>query len=141
MLNYWFVSNLDISTSDLSELPSHMSGLSEGNFMIGSIFQHSNWLLHRYSSALLPLQQSVHLHTYLLENSWDKCSVLKNTNYNKFIHILINFIHKQQIQLLTISVFRTFLSFAAQTVFYKTLSLIENYFINIWNWEEIILIL
>jgi len=31
--------------------------------MIDSIFQDSNWLSHRYSSAVILLQQSVQLHT------------------------------------------------------------------------------
>ena len=41
-----------------------------------------------------------------------------NTNYNKFIHINIHCVHRHQIQLLTLSVIKTFLSFAAHAVFH-----------------------
>ena len=58
---------------------------------------------------------------YLLEKSWENYSVLNNKNYNKFIHINIHCVHKYQIQLLTLSVIKIFLSFTAYAVF-RTLS-------------------
>jgi len=48
--------------------------------------------------------------------------VFNNTNYNKFIHIIIQFVHKNQIQLLTLSHIKTFLSFAAHVVFHTVSS-------------------
>ena len=42
-----------------------------------------------------------------------------NTNYNKFIHINIHCVHRHQIQLQTLSVIKTFLSFAAHAVFHS----------------------
>jgi len=44
--------------------------------------------------------------------------VLNNANYNKFIQVIIYFVHKHQIQLLTFSVIMTFLSIATQVVFH-----------------------
>jgi hypothetical protein len=55
---------------------------------------------------------------YPLEKSWDKCSFLNSTNYNRLIQIIIHFVHKHQIKLLTLSDIETFLSFATQAVFY-----------------------
>jgi hypothetical protein len=57
-----------------------------------------------------------------LEKSWDKCGVLNNKNYNKFIHINIQFVHKHQLQLSTLSVTKTFLSCATQAVFHTLIS-------------------
>jgi hypothetical protein len=51
---------------------------------------------------------------YPLKKSWDKCSVLKNTNYNKLFHIG----HRHQTQLLKLSVITTFLTFVAQALFH-----------------------
>ena len=55
---------------------------------------------------------------FLLEKSYDKCSMLDNSNYNKIFHIINNFVPKLQVQLLTLSVIKTFLSFAAPAVFH-----------------------
>ena len=55
---------------------------------------------------------------YPLEISWDKYSVLNNTNYNKIFHINTHFVHKHQIQLYY-NYIKTFLTFAAQAVFHN----------------------
>jgi len=93
--------------------------------MIASIFTNSNGYL---TSTILQCYHYSNLFSYtlyLLEKLRDKCSVLNNTNYNKFIHINIHFVHKRQIQLLTPSVNKTFLLFAAHAVFH-TLSSSEG---------------
>jgi len=48
--------------------------------------------------------------------------VFNNTNYNKFIHIIIQFVHKNQTQLLTLSLIKTFLSFEAHVVLHTVSS-------------------
>ena len=88
--------------------------------MIDSICTDSNWVPHRYRSAVLPLQQSVQLHTVPVRKIMKQTQWLNSKNYNKFFHKIIHFVHKLQIQLLTLSVIKTFLSFAAHV--FHTLS-------------------
>jgi hypothetical protein len=81
-----------------------------------SICTDSNWL-HTDTVLLCYHYRNLFSYTlYLLKKSWNKRSVLNSTNYNKFIHIIIHFVHKLQIQLLTQSVITTFLTFAAHVV-------------------------
>ena len=93
--------NLDVSSCDLFEVSWHMSGWSEGNLVRASILTDWNWVPPR---EVLQCYHYSHLFSYTqysLEKSQDKCSVLNNTYYKKYIHIIIHFVHRYEIQLLT----------------------------------------
>ena len=84
-----------------------VSGQMKTGYLPDSVLQY-----YHYSNLFSYIQ-------CLLEKAWDKCRVLNTTNYDKFFHIIIYFVHRHQIQLLTLPVTKTFLTFASQAVFHS----------------------
>jgi len=66
--------------------------------MIGSIFKIQTGYITDKVLQCYHYSNLFSYTLYLLEKSRDRCSVLNKTNYNKFSHIIIHFVHKYQIK-------------------------------------------